>query len=55
MFIVAFFIIARSWKETGCPSAEEWMQKMWYIYTMNLPSYTLSFPQEGHTLRARVS
>jgi hypothetical protein len=33
MFIVALFIIARSWKEPRCPSTEEWIQKMWYIYT----------------------
>jgi hypothetical protein len=29
MFIVALFIIARSWKEHRCPSTEEWIQKMW--------------------------
>jgi hypothetical protein len=34
MFIAALFIIARSWKKTRCPSTEEWIQKMWYIYTM---------------------
>ena len=34
MFIAALFIIARSWKEPRCPSIEEWIQKMWYIYTM---------------------
>ena len=34
MFIAALFIIARSWKESRCPSTEEWQQKMWYIYTM---------------------
>ncbi|EDL28625.1 mCG144778, partial [Mus musculus] len=34
MFIAALFIIARSWKEPICPSTEEWIQKMWYIYTM---------------------
>jgi hypothetical protein len=34
MFIVALFIIARSWKEPRCPSTEGWIQKMWYIYTM---------------------
>jgi hypothetical protein len=28
------FIIARSWKETRCPSTEEWIKKIWYIYTM---------------------
>jgi hypothetical protein len=34
MFIAALFIIARRWKEPRCPSTEEWIQKMWYIYTM---------------------
>jgi hypothetical protein len=34
MFIAALFIIARSWKEPRCPSTEEWIQKMWYISTM---------------------
>jgi hypothetical protein len=31
MFIVALFIIARSWKEPRCLSTKEWIQKMWYI------------------------
>uniref|UniRef100_A0A8C6IFY6 Uncharacterized protein n=1 Tax=Mus spicilegus TaxID=10103 RepID=A0A8C6IFY6_MUSSI len=39
MFIAALFIIARSWKEPRCPSTEEWIQKMWYIYTMKYYSY----------------
>jgi hypothetical protein len=34
VFTAALFIIARSWKELRCPLAEEWIQKMWYIYTM---------------------
>jgi hypothetical protein len=34
MFIAALFIIARSWKEHRCPSTEEWIKKMWYIYIM---------------------
>jgi hypothetical protein len=34
MFIAALFIKVRSWKEPRCPSTEEWIQKMWYIYTM---------------------
>jgi hypothetical protein len=34
MFTAALFIIARSWKVPRCPSIEEWIQKMWYIYTM---------------------
>ena len=34
MFIAALFIIARNRKEPRCPSTVEWIQKMWYIYTM---------------------
>ena len=34
MFIAALFIIARTWKQPRCPSADEWMRKLWYIYTM---------------------
>jgi hypothetical protein len=34
MFIAALFIITRSWREPRCPSTEEWIQKMWYIYKM---------------------
>ncbi|KAL6050084.1 hypothetical protein STEG23_036827 [Scotinomys teguina] len=34
MFIAALFIIARSWKQPRCPSIEERIRKMWYIYTV---------------------
>ena len=34
MFIVALFTIARSWKQPKCPSTDEWLKKIWYIYTM---------------------
>ena len=34
MFISALFIIARTWKQPRCPSADEWIRKLWYIYTM---------------------
>jgi hypothetical protein len=34
MFIAALFIIARNWKQSRCPSTEEWIHKMWHIYTM---------------------
>ena len=34
MFLVALFVIARSWKQTRCPTTEEWIQKMLFIYTM---------------------
>ena len=34
VFIAALFIIARKWKQPRCPSADEWIRKLWYIYTM---------------------
>ena len=34
VFIAALFIIARTWKQSRCPSADEWIRKRWYIYTM---------------------
>ena len=34
MFIAALFIIARTWKQPRCPSADEWIRKLWSIYTM---------------------
>ena len=34
MFIATLFIIARSWKQPKCPSTDEWIKKVWYIYTM---------------------
>jgi hypothetical protein len=34
MFIAALFVIARTWKQPKCPMTEEWIQKMWFIYTM---------------------
>jgi hypothetical protein len=39
MFIVALFIIARSWKEPRCPSTEEWIQKMYILHNGVLLSY----------------
>ena len=35
MFIVALFTVAKIWKQPKCPSTEEWIKKMWYIYTMD--------------------
>jgi hypothetical protein len=40
MFKAAVLIISRNWKEHRCPSTEEWIQKMWYIYTMEHYSAT---------------
>ena len=35
LFITALFIIDRTWKQSRCPSADEWIRKLWYIYTMD--------------------
>ena len=34
MFITALFTIAKSWNQHKCPSTDEWIEKTWYIYTM---------------------
>ena len=38
VFIAALFIITRTWKQPRRPSADEWIRKLWYIYTMEYPS-----------------
>ena len=38
MFIAALFTIARTWKQPKCPSTDEWVKKMWHIYTMEYDS-----------------
>ena len=34
MFIAALFTIVKTWKQPKCPSTDEWIKKIWYIYTM---------------------
>ena len=38
VFIAALFTIARTWKQPRCPLADEWIRKLWYIYTMEYDS-----------------
>jgi hypothetical protein len=40
MFIVALFTIAKLWKQPRCPTTDEWIKKMWYLYTMEFYSAT---------------
>ena len=42
MFIAALFIIARTWKQPRCLSADEWIRKLWYIYTMEYKAFILN-------------
>ena len=34
MFITALFMIAKTWKQPRCPSADQWIRQLWHIYTM---------------------
>ena len=34
MFIAAFFIMTRKWKQPKCPSTDEWVNKIWYIHAV---------------------
>ena len=47
MFITALFIIARTWKQPRCLSADEWIGKRWYIYTMEYYSAIKKNPFES--------
>ena len=38
MVLAALFTIAKTWKQPTCPSTDEWIKKMWYIYTMEYHS-----------------
>ena len=35
LFTVALFTTARTWKQPRCPSTDEWIRKLWYIYTVD--------------------
>ena len=51
VFIAALFIIARTWKQPRCPSADEWMRKLWYIYTMEYYSVIKNHTFESVVMR----
>ena len=50
MFITALLIIARTWKQHRCPSADEWIRKLQYIYTMEYSVQFSSVAQSCPTL-----
>ena len=43
MFVAALFTIASTWKQPRCPSADEWIRKLWYVYTMEYYSAIKKF------------
>jgi hypothetical protein len=40
MFIATLFTIAKLWKQPRCPTTDEWIKKMWYLYTMEFYAAT---------------
>ena len=64
MFVVALFTIAKVWKQPKCPSTEEWIKKMWYIYTMEyysaikkneITSFAATWMELGMVIPSEVS
>ena len=51
MFIAALFIVRRTWKQPRCPSTDEWIKKLWYIYTMD--SYSAIKRNEFESVEVR--
>ena len=51
MFTAALFIIARTWKQPRCASADEWIRKLWYTYTME---YSVQFSSVQSLSRVRL-
>ena len=51
MFTVALFTIAKTWNQPRCPSADEWIRKLWYIYTMEYYSAIKKNPLESVLMR----
>ena len=51
VLITALYIIARTWKQHRCPSADEWIQKLWYIYTMEYYSAIKKYTFETVLMR----
>jgi hypothetical protein len=59
MFFIALFIIAKLWKEPRCPTTDEWINKMWYLSTMEFYSAMkkneiLSFEVNGWNWRTSI-
>ena len=60
MFTVALFTIAKYWKQPKCPSVNEWIKKLWYIYTVEFyaaerKKELIPFQQHGWNWRALCS
>ena len=64
MFIAALFTIVRTWEQPRCPSTDDWIKKLWYIYTMEyysaikrntFESVLMSWMNLEHIIQSEVS
>jgi hypothetical protein len=63
MFIAALFTIAKLWKQPRCPTIDEWIKKMWYLYTVEfysamkneILSLTLKWMELENVILSKVS
>jgi hypothetical protein len=64
MFIAALFTIAKLWKQPRCPTTDEWIEKMWYLYTMEfyaamkkneMLSFTCKWMELENIIRVRLA
>jgi hypothetical protein len=64
MFIAALFVIIRNWKQPRCPTTEKWIEKMWFIYTMeyylaiknkDILSFAGKWMELGNIIRSEVT
>ena len=64
LFIAALFTIARTWKQPRCPLKDEWIKKLWYIYTMEyysaikrntFDSFLMRWMNLEHIMQSEVS
>ena len=64
MFTAALFTIARTWKQSRCPSTDKWIKKLWYIHTMEyysaikrnaFDSVLMRWMQLGSIIQSEVS
>ena len=51
VFIAALFTVAYTWKQPRCPSTDEWIKQMWYIYTMEYYSVIIKNEFESVLVR----
>ena len=52
MFIAALFIIAKTWKQSKCLLPDEWIKKMWYVYTMDY--YSAIKKEQNNVIRSNM-